>query len=113
MRGVAILPHGLEEERGMMMSDGTERVSADIQVENDINPYIMAALDEELKAAEKEDPDFTDGIYQGVGVIGEKYGKLCQALGKSKSEDSVRDEALGLLCVVYRFYRGDWKKKEE
>lgn len=110
---MAILPYGLEEERGMTMSDDTERVSADIQVENNINPYIMAALDEELKAAKKEDPDFADGIYQGVGVIGEKYGELCQALGKSKSEDSVRDEALGLLCVVYRFYRGDWKKKEE
>lgn len=106
---MAVLPHGLEEERGMTMSDGTERVSADIQVENDINPYIMAALDEELKAAEKEHPDFADGIYLGVGVIGEKYGELCQALGKSKSEDSVRDEALGLLCVVYRFYRGDWQ----
>lgn len=95
------------------MSNDTERVSADIQVEDNINPYIMAALDEELKAAEKEHPDFADGIYQGVGVIGEKYGELCQALGKSKSEDSVRDEALGLFCVVYRFYRGDWKKKEE
>lgn len=91
------------------MSDGTERVSADIQVENDISPYIMAALDEELKAAEKEDPDFADGIYQGMGVIGEKYGELCHALGKSKSEDSVRDEALDLLCVVWRFYRGDWQ----
>lgn len=95
------------------MSDDTERVSADIHVENDINPYIMAALDEELKAAEKEDPDFADGIYQGVGVIGEKYGELCQALGKSKSEDSARDEALGLLCVVYRFYRGDWRMGDE
>lgn len=110
---MAILPRGLEEERGMTMSDGTERVSADIQVENDINPYIMAALDEELKAAEKEHPDFADGIYQGVGVIGEKYGELCQALGKSKSEDSVRDEALGLLCIVYRFYRGDWRTGNE
>lgn len=87
-------------------------MSDDIQVENDINPYIMAALDEELKAAEKEDPDFTDGIYQGVGVIGEKYGELCQALGKSLREDSTRDEALDLLCVAWLFYRGYWKKND-
>ena len=50
---MAILPHGLEEERGMTMSDDTERVS----------PYIMAALDEELKAAAKEHPDFADSIH--------------------------------------------------
>lgn len=102
---MAILPHGLEEERGMTMSD-------DIQVENDINPYIMAALDEELKAAEKEDPDFTDGIYQGVGVIGEKYGELCQARDKNQKEDSIRDEAIDLLCVAWLFYRGDWRPKK-
>ena len=108
---MAILPHGLEEERGMTMSDGTERVSADIQVENDINPYIMAALDEELKAAEKEHPDFVDGIYQGVGVIGEKYGELCQALNKGQGKERVMDEALDLLCVVWRFCRGDWQNR--
>jgi len=88
-------------------------MSDDIQVENDINPYIMAALDEELKAAEKEHPDFADSIHYGAGVIGMKYGELYQALGKSLREDSTRDEALDLLCVAWLFYRGYWKKKEE
>ena len=103
---MAILPHGLEEERGMTMSDDT-------QVENDISPSIMAALDEELKAAEKEHPDFADSIHYGVGAIGMKYGELCHALGKSLRGDSTRDEALDLLCVAWLFYRGYWKKKEE
>ena len=106
MRGMAILPHGLEEERGMTMSDDT-------QVENDINPYIMVALDEELKAAEKKHPNFADGIYQGVGVIGEEYGELCQALNKGEGEERVMDEALDLICVVWRFCRGDWRKGDE
>lgn len=88
-------------------------MSDDIQVEDDINPYIMAALDEELKAAEKEHPDFADSIHYGVGVIGEKYGELCQALGKSLREDSTRDEALDLLCVAWLFYRGDWRTGDE
>lgn len=88
-------------------------MSDDIQVENDINPYIMAALDEELKAAEKEHPDFADSIHYGVGAIGMKYGELYQALGMSLREDSTRDEALDLLCVAWLFYRGYWKKQEE
>lgn len=100
MRGMAILPHGLEEERGMTMSD-------------DADSYLMAALDEELKAAAKEHPDFADSIHYGAGVIGMKYGELYQALGKSLREDSTRDEALDLLCVAWLFYRGYWKKKEE
>ena len=88
-------------------------MSDDIQVENDINPYIMAALDEELKAAEKEHPDFADSIHYGAGVIGMKYGELYQALGKSLREDSTRDEALDLLCVAWLPYRGDWRTGDE
>lgn len=93
------------------MSSDVEEVSADIQAKNDISPYIMAALDERLKAAEKKHPDFADGIYQGVGVIGEEYGELCQALNKNQGEDRVMDEALDLLCVAWRFCRGDWQNR--
>lgn len=74
---------------------------------------LMEALFERIKSAEKKHPDFADGIYQGVGVIGEEYGELCQALNKNQGEERVMDEALDLLCVVWRFCRGDWKKKEE
>lgn len=80
---------------------------------DDTDSYIMAALDEELKAAEKEHPDFADSIHYGAGAIGMKYGELYQALGKSLREDSTRDEALDLLCVAWLFYRRYWKKKEE
>ena len=61
--------------------------------------------------AEKKHPVFSDGIYQGVGVIGEEYGELCQALNKQQGEERIMDEALDLLCVVWRFCRGDWQNR--
>lgn len=71
---------------------------------------LLVKLAERVKAAEKKHPDFADGIYQGVGVIGEEYGELCQALNKNQGEVRVMDEALDLLCVVWRFCRGDWRR---
>lgn len=62
-----------------------------------------------IAEAEEKHPDFSDGIYQGVSVIGEEYGELCQALNKNQGEERVMDEALDLLCVVWRFCRGDWR----
>ena len=72
-------------------------------------PLLMKLADR-VKAAEKKHPGFSDGIYQGVGVIGEEYGELCQALNKGQGEERVMDEALDLLCVVWRFCRGDWRQ---
>ena len=74
---------------------------------------LLVALAERVKAAETKHPDFSDGIYQGVGVIGEEYGELCQALNKGQGEARVMDEALDLLCVVWRFCRGDWRTGDE
>jgi NTP pyrophosphatase (non-canonical NTP hydrolase) len=71
---------------------------------------LMEALFERIKSAEEKHPDFSDGIYQGVGVIGEEYGELCQALNKGEGEERVMDEALDLLCVAWRFCRGDWRQ---
>ena len=73
---------------------------------------LLVALAERVKAAENKHPDFADGIYQGVGVIGEEYGELCQALNKVQGEERVMDEALDLLCVVWRFCRGDWRPEK-
>ena len=70
---------------------------------------LLFALIDRVAEAEKKHPDFADGIYQGVGVIGEEYGEMCQALNKNQGEERVMDEALGLLCVVWRFCRGDWR----
>lgn len=72
---------------------------------------VLFALINRIAEAEKKHPDFADGIYQGVGVIGEEYGELCQALNKNQGEARVMDEALDLLCVVWRFCRGDWSDK--
>ena len=37
---------------------------------------VFFALIDRIAKAEKKHPDFADGIYQGVGVIGEEYGEL-------------------------------------
>lgn len=66
-----------------------------------------------IAKAEEKHPDFADGVYQGVGVIGEEYGELCQALNKGEGEERVMDEALDLLCVAWRFCRGDWEKSRQ
>ena len=75
----------------------------------ELDVSLLLKLADRVKAAEIKHPDFSDGIYQGVGVIGEEYGELCQALNKNQGEARVMDEALDLLCVVWRFCRGDWQ----
>lgn len=72
---------------------------------------LYKALLERLYEAETKHPDFADGIYQGAGVIGEEYGEVCQAVNKNQGNDRIMDEALDLLCVVWRFCRGDWRIK--
>lgn len=73
---------------------------------------VLFALIDRIAKAEKKHPGFADGIYQGVGVIGEEYGELCQALNKNQGEERAMDEALDLLCVAWRFCRGDWRQEK-
>lgn len=73
---------------------------------------VLLSLIDRLSQAEAKHPDFSDGIYQGVGVIGEEYGELCQALNKGQGDARVMDEALDLLCVAWRFCRGDWRQEK-
>lgn len=42
------------------------------------NAEMYARLSARVSEAEKKHPAFSDGIYQGVGVIGEEYGKMCR-----------------------------------
>lgn len=70
---------------------------------------LMEALFERIKSAEGKHPDFADGIYQGFGRITEELGEAAQAVNHGESEERVMDEALDLLCVVWRFCRGDWR----
>lgn len=74
---------------------------------------VLFALISRIAKAKEKHPEFADGMYQGVGVIGEEYGELCQALNKGEGEERVMDEAFDLLCVAWRFCRMDWKKKGE
>ena len=77
-----------------------------------VDGKVLFALIDRIAKAEEKHPVFADGMYQGVGVIGEEYGELCQALNKNQGEERVMDEALDLLCVVWRFCRGDWRPKK-
>ncbi len=70
-------------------------------------------LSARVSEAQGKHPVFSEGIYQGVGVIGEEYGELCQALNKMQGEGRVMDEALDLLCVAWRFCRGDWRQSDD
>lgn len=78
-----------------------------------VDGKLLFALIARLAKAQEKHPEFADGIYQGVGVIGEEYGELCQALNKGEGEARVMDEAFDLLCVAWRFCRGDWRTGDE
>ena len=78
-----------------------------------VDRKLLFALIARLAKAQDKHPEFADGMYQGVGVLGEEYGELCQALNKGEGEERVMDEAFDLLCVAWRFCRMDWKKKVE
>jgi len=87
-----------EEYLGFVMAPENRRVFELLKLKDD--------------RARQKHPAFSDGIYQGVGVIGEEYGELCQALNKNQGEARVMDEALDLLCVAWRFCRGDWRPEK-
>ena len=73
---------------------------------------LLVKLADRVKAAEKKHPDFVDGIYQGVGVIGEEYGELCQAVNKNQGLKRIMDENWDVIVTAFRFWRGDWKRPE-
>ena len=96
-----------------MDSSITINLNSEEQGQLTVDGKVLFALISRIAKAQEKHPEFADGIYQGVGVIGEEYGELCQALNKNQGEERVMDEALDLLCVAWRFCRMDWKKKEE
>ena len=67
-------------------------------------------LQHRLAAAGRKHPIFADGIWQGMGRIGEEYGELCQAVNKDEGEARITAEAWDLLVVAWRFVRGDWRE---
>ena len=68
---------------------------------------------ERLAVAKKKHPVYAEGIWQGMGRIGEEYGELCQSVNHGEPEERIMSEAWDLLCVVWRFVRGDWRNDDE
>ena len=67
---------------------------------------------ERLAVAQEKHPVYAEGIWQGMGRIGEEYGELCQSVNHGEPEDRIMSEAWDLLCVVWRFVRGDWREHD-
>lgn len=61
-----------------------------------------------VQRAEQLHPAFAEGIYQGLGRIGEEYGELVRACNHEEGEKRVMEEAMDTLAVAWRFVRGDW-----
>lgn len=61
-----------------------------------------------LRRAESLHPVFAEGVYQGLGRVGEEYGELAQSLNHGESKERVEAEAMDLLVVVWRFVRKDY-----
>ncbi len=72
---------------------------------------LMEELFERIKSAEEKHPIFADGVYQGFGRITEELGEAAQAVNHGESEERIHDEVMDLLCVVWRFCRGDWRTR--
>ena len=89
--------------------------SMNITLEVSVNKdeKLFGELLKRLDVAEQKHPVFAEGIYQGFGRIGEEYGEACQAVNHVQGEERVMDEALDLLCVAWRFCRGDWRTGDE
>ena len=76
------------------------------------NRRVLELLKRKDDRARQKHPVFAVGIYQGFGVIGEEYGEACQAVNHEQGEERIIDEGGDLLCVVWRFCRGDWRQKK-
>ncbi len=68
-----------------------------------------------LQRAESLHPVFAEGVYQGLGRVGEEYGELAQCINHCETQDRVEAEALDLLVTAWRFCRKDYEQasKEE
>lgn len=42
---------------------------------------LYSRLAARVAEAERKHPAFSDGIYQGIGVLGEEYGEMCRITG--------------------------------
>lgn len=73
------------------------------------NEELFAELMTALDRAEKLHPIFAEGIYQGLGRVGEEYGELAQSINHGESIERIEAEMMDLLVVVWRLKKGDYK----
>lgn len=74
-----------------------------------MNDEVCKKLFAALERAEHLHPVFAEGVYQGLGRVGEEYGELAQSLNHGESKERVEAEAMDLLVVVWRFVRKDYE----
>ena len=70
---------------------------------------LFRAFRARLHEAEYKHPVFAEGLFHGLGVVSEEHGELIRAATKDEGDERIRDEALDLLVVAWRFARGDWQ----
>ena len=73
------------------------------------NEEIFEAMLKKLARAEQLHPTFAEGVYQGLGRVGEEYGELAQSINHGESMERIEAEAMDLLVVAFRFVRKDWE----
>lgn len=79
----------------------------------DADKELFSRLMAHVARAEKLHPVFAEGVYQGLGRIGEEMGELAQSVNHCEPQERVDAEAMDLLTVVWRFVRKDYEMQEE
>ena len=74
------------------------------------NLELFYELETALQRAEKLHPIFAEGIYQGLGRVGEEYGELAQSINHGEPMERIEAEAMDLLVVAFRFVRKDYEQ---
>lgn len=72
---------------------------------------VFQTLQVGLRRAESLHPVFAEGVYQGLGRVGEEYGELAQCINHCETQDRVEAEALDLLVTAWRFCRKDYEQQ--
>lgn len=71
------------------------------------NFFMLAKRLEEVR---KKHPRFSEGVYQGLGVVGAEYRELVRAV-EHETPDRQLDEALDVACTAMRFVNREYKTR--
>lgn len=87
--------------------DGSPVVTFSAKLTNE-DEALFNRLCSALERAKELHPVFAEGIYQGLGRIGEEFGELNQSVNHGESEKRIDAEAMDLLVVVWRFLKKEY-----